>query len=56
MTQEKANNQKTEDKQRTDEEGIEEALSQMDLLVKSRCVQSPVGKNVVVREIVKDTK
>lgn len=37
-----------------DEQKIEEGFTQMEMLYRSRCVQSPLGGNVVVREIEKD--
>ena len=33
---------------------IEEALQQMEVLYKSRCVQAPAGSNVTIREIKKE--
>lgn len=37
-----------------DDEKIELGFTQMELLYRSRCVQAPLGSNVVVREIEKD--
>jgi hypothetical protein len=34
-----------------DDEAIEQAFTQMEVIYKSRCVQPPLGKNVIVREI-----
>jgi len=36
-----------------DGEKIERGFTEMEILYKSRCVQSPAGKNVFVREIEK---
>ena len=35
----------------TEDEAIERAIVQMDVLCRSRCVQSPARSNVTVREI-----
>jgi len=45
---------KAEDTEREDEKKIELGFTQMELLYRSRCVQPPLGTNVVVREIEKD--
>lgn len=37
-----------------DDEAIERALVQMELIYKSRCVQPPGGSNVTIRKIRKD--
>lgn len=37
-----------------DNDTIDEALQQMALLYKSRCVQTPIGSNVTIREIKKE--
>lgn len=37
-----------------EDEAIERAFVQMELIYKSRCVQAPGGSNVTVREIQKD--
>lgn len=37
-----------------DDEKIEQGFTQMELLYRSRCVQAPLGTNVIVREIEKD--
>jgi len=37
-----------------DGETIEQALQQMQILYKSRCVQAPHGSNVTIREIKKE--
>lgn len=34
-----------------DDEAIDKAFVQMEVIYKSRCVQPPLGKNVTVREI-----
>lgn len=39
---------------KTDDEAIDTAFLQMEVLYKSRCVQPPLGTNVTVREIKKD--
>jgi len=44
----------TEDNQLDDDQKIEEGFTQMEMLYRSRCVQPPLGSNVVVREIEKD--
>lgn len=50
--QEKIVGDQTSDLQ--DDEAIEDAFVQMEIIYKSRCVQSPLGKtNVTVREIEK---
>ncbi len=36
------------------EEAIDNALLQMEILYKCRCVQPPFGSNVTIREIKKD--
>jgi hypothetical protein len=36
-----------------DDEAIDRAFVQMEVIYKSRCVQPPLGKNVTVREIEK---
>lgn len=36
-----------------DDEAIDRAFVQMEVIYKSRCVQAPLGKNVSVREIEK---
>lgn len=38
---------------REDGETIDDAFLQMEVLYRTRCVQSPIGKNVTVREIEK---
>lgn len=43
-----------DDKEAEDEEKIEEGFSQMEMLYRSRCIQAPLGSNVVVREIEED--
>lgn len=35
-------------------EAIEQALQQMSVLYKSRCVQAPLGSNITIREIKKE--
>ena len=45
----------TEQHNLEDDEAIEKALQQMEVLYKSRCVQAPLGANVTIREI-KETK
>ena len=45
---------KTDDTELDDDEKIDLGFTQMDLLYRSRCVQPPLGTNVVVREIEKD--
>ena len=42
------------DDTQVEEDKIEEGLSQMEMLYRSRCIQAPLGSNVVVREIEKD--
>lgn len=37
-----------------DEQAISEAFQEMEVLYKSRCIQNPLGSNVVVREIPND--
>jgi hypothetical protein len=37
-----------------DDEAIERALVQMELIYKSRCVHPPGGSNVTIKEIKKD--
>jgi hypothetical protein len=37
-----------------DGENIENALHQMEVLYKSRCVQAPLGANITIREIKED--
>lgn len=49
--------EKTKDEQRSnseEEEAIDSALLQMEILYKCRCVQPPFGTNVTIREIKKD--
>ena len=48
------NNIKEQDRTSTEDQAIDTALLQMELLYKSRCVQPPLGKNVTIREIKKD--
>ncbi|MFT5697163.1 MAG: hypothetical protein ACI8ZB_000011 [Desulforhopalus sp.] len=43
-----------DDKELEDDEKIELGFTQMEMLYRSRCIQSPLGTNVVVREIEKD--
>ncbi len=45
---------KPDDTEIEDDEKIELGFTQMELLYRSRCVQAPLGSNVVVREIEKD--
>ena len=45
---------KPDDTKIEDDEKIEFGFTQMELLYRSRCVQAPLGSNVVVREIEKD--
>lgn len=45
---------KADEKDFEDDEKIELGFTQMELLYRSRCVQAPMGSNVVVREIEKD--
>lgn len=45
---------KPNDKQAEEDEKIEEGFSQMEMLYRSRCIQAPLGTNVVVREIEDD--
>lgn len=45
---------KPDDTELEDDEKIELGFTQMELLYRSRCVQPPLGTNVVVREIEKD--
>jgi hypothetical protein len=45
---------KADDIERDDDEKIDLGFTQMELLYRSRCVQPPLGTNVVVREIEKD--
>ena len=45
---------KLDDTELEDDEKIELGFTQMELLYRSRCVQPPLGTNVVVREIEKD--
>lgn len=40
-----------QDRVSPEDEAIDTALLQMELLYKSRCVQPPLGKNVTIREI-----
>jgi len=40
-----------EEENLTEEESIERAIVQMDILCRSRCVQSPTRSNVTIREI-----
>lgn len=47
-------NFKSDETELEDEQKIEEGFSQMEMLYRSRCVQPPLGGNVVVREIEKD--
>lgn len=51
----KLNNQdwldEQEDEELTEEESIERAIVQMDVLCRSRCVQAPTRSNVTIREI-----
>lgn len=37
-----------------DDESIDSALLQMEMIYKSRCIQPPLGSNVTIREIKKD--
>ena len=37
-----------------EQNGIDTAMRQMEVLYKSRCVQPPFGTNVTIREIEKD--
>jgi len=48
------NNINKQDTTSTEDDAIDTALLQMEVLYKSRCVQPPLGKNVTVREINKD--
>lgn len=43
-----------DDTELENEQKIEEGFTQMEMLYRSRCVQPPLGGNVVVREIEKD--
>ena len=45
---------KADDIEQDDDEKIDLGFTQMELLYRSRCVQPPLGTNVVVREIEKD--
>jgi hypothetical protein len=36
------------------DDGIEEAIQQMAVLYKSRCIQAPLGTNIIIREIDKE--
>jgi hypothetical protein len=44
---------KEEEENLSEEESIDRALLQMDILCRSRCVQAPTSPNVTVREIEK---
>ncbi len=48
------NNINNQDRTNTEDDAIDTALLQMEVLYKSRCVQPPRGTNVTVREIKKD--
>ncbi len=50
----KENNKKEQDNTFEEEETIDNALLQMEILYKCRCVQPPFGSNVTIREIKKD--
>ena len=43
-----------DDTEREDDEKIELGFTQMEMLYRSRCIQPPLGTNVVVREIEED--
>ena len=43
-----------DDQEHSDEDKIEQALSQMEMLYRSRCIHPPQGSNVTVREIEKE--
>jgi hypothetical protein len=48
------NNINNQDRTNAEDDAIDTALLQMEVLYKSRCVQPPRGTNVTVREIKKD--
>ncbi|EKD36617.1 MAG: hypothetical protein ACD_75C01437G0002 [uncultured bacterium] len=50
--QEKIDGNRTADLQ--DDEAIDRAFVQMEIIYKSRCVQLPLGSNVTIREIKKE--
>ena len=52
MEQEKISEDRPAD--REDGEAIDDAFLQLEVLYRTRCVQSPLGKNVIVREIKKE--
>jgi len=52
VSKEKAND--NTDKQTDEDEAIDRAFLQMELIYKSRCVQPPRGSNVTIREVKKD--
>lgn len=54
MEQNKEITEESHDSDAAEDEAIENALKQMDLIIKSRCVQPPTGSNVTIREIKKD--
>ncbi len=49
-------NENIDDISEEDLDKLDADLLQVEILYKSRCVQAPTGKNVTVREIIKDEK
>lgn len=43
-----------DDTDQDDTQKIEEGFTQMEMIYRSRCVQAPLGSNVIVREVEKD--
>lgn len=43
-----------QDKMSDEDESIDSAFLQMEMIYKSRCIQPPRGSNVTIREIKKD--
>jgi len=41
-------------KEKEEDEAIDRAFRQMEVIYKSRCVQPPLGSNVTIREVKKD--
>ena len=43
-----------DDQEPQDDEKIEQGFTQMEMLYRSRCIQAPLGSNVVVRDVEED--
>ena len=54
MNPEKEIVQSQDEDELTEDEKLDQALTQMEMLCRSRCVQSPLQSNVTIREINKE--